>query len=256
MSDVVLVEQSDGVATVTLNRPQARNALSSELLRALPEAMAQCEADDAVSAVVLTGADPAFCAGLDLKELGSTGTNVSGSGIGTTGGWWPPMQKPVIGAVNGPAITGGLEVALACDFLVASDRAVFGDTHARVGFIPGGGLSVRLPQAVGVRKAIEMSLTGRFLAPDEALAWGLVNHVVAHDELLPFARSLAADIAGADPAAARAVLDEYKATTATTAEEGLRIEAERFRAWRKERYDPATVEARRQAIVDRGRAQT
>jgi enoyl-CoA hydratase len=111
------------------------------------------------------------------------------------------MDKPVIGAINGVAITGGFELALACDFLVASERARFADTHARVGIMPGWGLTVLLPEAVGVRRAKELSVTGNFLDADTALAWGLVNHVVPHDELLPFARKLATDIAGVDPPA-------------------------------------------------------
>ena len=100
------------------------------------------------------------------------------------------MATPVIGAINGVAITGGFEVALACDFLVASERARFADTHARVGIMPGWGLTVALPEAIGLRRAKEMSTTGNFVDAETALAWGLVNHVVPHDELLPFARKL------------------------------------------------------------------
>src|SRR5437763_11234978 len=125
MSDVVLVETDDGgVATVTLNRPEARNALNSELLRALPEALQQCDDDDRVAVIVLTGADPAFCAGLDLKQLGSQDSQLSGRGEATratTNAPWPALNKPLIGAVNGAAVTGGFELALNCDFLVASE---------------------------------------------------------------------------------------------------------------------------------------
>src|SRR5688572_10686420 len=119
------------------------------------------------------------------------------------------MATPVIGAINGVAITGGFEVAMACDFLVASERARFADTHARVGIMPGWGLTVLLPQAVGVRRAKELSTTGNFLDAETALAWGLVNHVVPHEELLPFARKLAADIGGVDRRAVRQMLDTY-----------------------------------------------
>ena len=170
-NDLLLVDRADGVATVTLNRPEARNALNVELLRALPATIAELDADDEVAVVILTGADPAFCAGLDLKQLGSSGDNLSGGGQGVAATPFPDdMVKPVIGAVNGPAVTGGLELALHCDFLIASERARFGDTHARVGVVPGWGLSVLLPQAVGVRRAKEMSLTGRFLTAQDALA--------------------------------------------------------------------------------------
>src|ERR671923_1231543 len=197
MSELVLSETSDRVSTLTLNRPEARNALSSELQRALAIALAAAESDDDVDAVVLTGADPAFCAGLDLRELGTTAANLVGGRDDENRSpftvLWT-MTKPVIGAINGPAVTGGFELALGCDFLVASERATFGDTHARVGVTPGGGMSVFLPQTVGLRKAKEMSLTGNFIDAREAFALRLVNRVVPHDELLPTARKLAADI--------------------------------------------------------------
>jgi enoyl-CoA hydratase len=254
MSEVLTVTRSDATALITLNRPESRNALNSELLGEIPQAFADCEADDAVTVVVLTGADPAFCAGLDLRELGSSGDNLTGGNLGLGYRFWAPMSKPVIGAVNGAAVTGGFELALQCDFLVASERARFGDTHARVGVLPGGGLSVFLPQAIGVRRAKEMSLTGNFMLADEALQWGLVNHVVPHEELLPTSLSLAADIASYPTDASRALLAEYNATTATTVAEGLQIERERFRAW-YQHFDPAQVEARRAGIVDRGRSQ-
>ena len=258
MSDTLLVEIDAGVAVVTLNRPEARNALNSELLRSLAEAFASLEADDAVDVVIVTGADPAFCAGLDLKELGSTGGNIRGGASGergASGAPWPPMSKPLIGAVNGVAVTGGFELALQCDFLIASERARFGDTHARVGLLPGWGLSVLLPQAIGVRRAKEMSLTGNFMDADEALNFGLVNRVVPHADLLPVTKSIAADIAGNDQAAVRALLDEYKRVTSTTVAEGLQIEAELAKGWQGRDFDPAEVERRRQAIVDRGRSQ-
>ena len=194
MADVVLTEVSDRIATVTLNRPESRNALNREVRRTLPKAIGEADADEGVDVIILTGADPAFCAGIDLKELGA------GGGGALTGGDegdpvlrtpFPPTTKPVIGAINGVAVTGGFELALNCDFLIASDRARFADTHARVGIQPGWGLTVLLPQAVGVRRARELSATGNFLDAETALAWGLVNHVVAHDELLPFCRKLA-----------------------------------------------------------------
>lgn len=241
MTEPILLQSVEaGVGVLTLNRPTARNALNSELMAALAAGMAAMEADDAVDAVVLTGTDPAFCAGLDLKELATTGANLKGA-PGTGRGFWAPVSKPVIGAVNGPAITGGLELALQCDFLVASERAVFGDTHARVGVVPGGGLSVLLPQAIGVRRAKELSLTGRFLTAEQALAWGLVNHVVPHDQLLAFTLDLATSIAAADRWAARAILDGYRRTSLTTVEEGWRMETEAFVAFRRSRFDPSTV---------------
>ena len=261
MSSVVLVEAADGIATVTLNRPEARNALSSELLAALRQAVADVDADDAIDVVVLTGADPAFCAGLDLKELGSITSGLLGRPDSPRtddepSRPWPALSKPLVGAVNGVAVTGGLELALNCDFLVASERARFGDTHARVGILPGWGLSALLPQAIGVRRAREMSLTGNFLTAEEALHLGLVNHVVPHEELLPTARRLAADVVGNDRRAVRALLDEYAQVTSATLADGLRTEARLSRAFMASRpADPAEIERRRTAVTARGRAQ-
>jgi enoyl-CoA hydratase len=195
----VLYEVSDRIATITINRPEARNALTSEMLARIPQRMLDAEADDDVDVIILTGTDPAFTAGLDLKELGTDGSNLAG-GSGADGsrnsygvrGPFPTLTKPLIGAINGVAVTGGLEYALNCDFLVASERAKFGDTHSRVGVMPGWGLTVLLPQAIGIRRAREMSFTGNFMLADEALAFGLVNHVVPHADLIPFTRQLAA----------------------------------------------------------------
>src|SRR5687767_9402453 len=204
---VLLTDVADGVAVLTLNRPERRNALNGELTRALREGMAAADDDDAVAVIVLTGADPAFCAGVDLTDLGGGGGGRSARGRFTPGSAsepgrpWARTAKPVIGAVNGPAVTGGFELALQCDFLIASERAAFGDTHARVGLLPGWGLSVLLPQAIGVRRAKEMSLTGNFMDADEALNFGLVNRVVPHADLLPVTHAVAVDIAGNDQVA-------------------------------------------------------
>ncbi len=254
----LLVEVRDRVALITINRPAARNALSSELLRSLPDAIVAADGNDDVDVIVLTGADPAFCAGLDLRELGSSGSNLAGGGPTRTKDWttpWPEVTKPVIGAVNGAAVTGGFEIALNCDFLIASEKAKFGDTHARVGLMPGWGLSVLLPQAVGVRRAREMSLTGNFMDAHEALTCGLVNRVVAHADLIPVTLAVAADIAGNDQRGVQALLAEYHEITGSIYNEGLRIEASKAKDWnsRQGGFDPAEVEKRRAAIIERGR---
>jgi enoyl-CoA hydratase len=253
--DEVLLAHTDGpVRTLTLNRPAARNALSSELIGRLTGALAEAEADDGVVAVILTGTDPAFCAGLDLRELAAGRIELDLVLDPVRSPWWVlgAMRTPVIGAVNGPAITGGLELALQCSFLVASERAVFGDTHARVGVHPGGGLTGLLPQAVGLRRAREMSLTGNFIDAAEAHRLGLVNHVVPHEELLPTALRLAGDIATADPRTAAALNETYRDVAALPLGEGLALERDRFKTWD---YNPADIEARRAAIAERGRTQ-
>src|SRR5262245_13924726 len=247
----VLAKVGDLIATVTMNRPERRNAISGPLLAGLREVMAELDARADVRAIVLTGADPAFCAGLDLTELGRADGPLSAAETGPVFG---PLSTPLIGAVNGAAITGGLELALACDFLVASDRAKFADTHARVGVMPGWGLTVALPEAVGLRRAREMSATGNFIGARTALEWGLVNHVVPHDELLGFAGRLAADIASADPGAVREILTTYNEGAQVTAAEAALIEAHAHRRWHAGGIDAAAVAGRRDAVIERGRA--
>ncbi len=258
--DVVLLQVSERIATITLNRPEARNALSSAVLRLLPQQLAAADADPDVDVIILTGTDPAFCAGLDLKELGSTGGNL-GAGSGADGrpnaggrrGPFPSLTKPLIGAVNGVAITGGFELALNCDFLVASEFAKFGDTHSRVGVMPGWGLTVLLPQAVGVRRAREMSYTGNFMGAEEALQFGLVNHVVSHTDLMPFTRRLALDIIGNDQDGVRQMKVTYSEITAE--DDGWAIEGRNASHWQRTQFSPERVEARRAAIQSRGRQQ-
>jgi len=261
MSEVVLLDVTERIATVTLNRPEARNALSSEVLRLLPQRLQEADERDDVDVVIITGTDPAFCAGLDLKELGTAGTRLAGDrpaddAPSVVRRPFPPMTKPVIGAINGAAVTGGFELALNCDFLVASERARFGDTHARVGVMPGWGLTVLLAQAIGVRRAREMSFTGNFLLAEEALRCGLVNHVVAHHDLLPFTRRLAQDIAGNDQAGVRQIRRTYDEVAAGTVAHGWEVEARDARAWQAARFDPEEVARRRAAIIERGRTQT
>jgi enoyl-CoA hydratase len=256
-SDVLYVEIEDRVATVTLNRPASRNALNAELRRLIRSTMTTIDADPDIDVVILTGADPAFCAGIDLKELGAaTGGVTSAGGLDISGDSRPfdPMSTPVIGAINGVAITGGFELALLCDFLVASEHARFADTHARVGIQPGWGLTTELPRAVGYRRAKELSATGNFCDAQRALDWGLVNHVVPHTELMAFARKLAADIAGNDRAGVRRILRTYDEGARLTGADAARLEAEVSSEWIRS-VSGADVEARRAAVTERGRSQ-
>jgi enoyl-CoA hydratase len=256
VSEPVLVDIDDGVATITLNRPDARNALNREVRRLLPEAIRAAESDDTVDVMILTGADPAFSAGIDLKELGSGAATGTRGDLGTDRGALPPRTKLLIGAVNGVAVTGGFEIALACDFLVASERARFADTHARVGIMPGWGLTVLLPQRIGVARAREMSVTGNFVDAQLAYDWGLVNHVVAHGDLLPFCRQLAADCRTIDQTAVRRMLQTYGEGSLVTLEEAWAVEDRVSRAWQRDGFDPTEVERKRKAIIERGQSQT
>jgi enoyl-CoA hydratase len=250
---VVLSEVAEFVATVTLNRPERRNALSAELITKLRATLAGLDAAADVRVIVLTGADPAFCAGLDLTELGEPDSPLRGAGSGPV---LPELTKPLIGAINGVAVTGGLELALACDFLVASNRARFADTHARVGIQPGWGLTVALPEAIGFRRAREMSGTGNFIDAHTALTWGLVNHVVPHEDLLSFAHRLAADAASTDQAAMRAIYATYDQGSLGTRREALELESGVNARWHAVGIDAGQVAQRRAAVIERGRAQT
>ena len=257
---VVLYEVADRVATVTLNRPDARNALSAELRRELPRAMRRADESAEVDVVILTGADPAFCAGLDLKELGAGDHDVAAGSTSEDAdpprGPIPEMTKPVIGAINGAAITGGFELALHCSFLVASERARFADTHSRVGIQPGWGLTALLTEAVGVRRARELSVTGNLLDAPTALAWGLVNHVVPHAELMAFCRRLAADVVSNDQAGVRRILTTYAEQQRVDRGAALDLETAASRAWRRGGGGSAdAIEERRSRIMERGRAQ-
>lgn len=247
--------ESGATAVITLNRPDARNALTGTLIVQLREALAAADADSTVGAVVLTGADPAFCAGVDLRMLGRTGgwDDVNVPGV-PTGFPWVPLSKPIIGAINGATVTGGLELALACDILIASDRARFADTHARVAMVPAWGLTGRLPAAVGWGFARRMSLSGNFVDAQTALRVGLVTEVVAHDDLLPSALALAADIGGNNQRAVAALLTSYREAQQHGLGPELDTEAEHSAAWMAA-FDPGQVAAAREQVMNRGRQQ-
>jgi enoyl-CoA hydratase len=253
----VRFEVEDRVGLLTIDRPEVRNALNGEVRRLLHEHTEEAGAREDVDVVILTGTDPAFCAGVDLKEAASGAQSAADAEAEIRGdyrGPLPPIAKPIIGAINGVAVTGGLELVLACDFLIASDRARFADTHARVGVMPGWGLTVLLPQAIGVRRAREMSTTGNYIDAQQAYDWGLVNHVVRHEELLTFCRGLAADIVSNDQEGVRYLLQTYRQVTDTTAAEGWTIEADRSVNW-SGGWDPEEIARRREGVVARGRAQ-
>jgi enoyl-CoA hydratase len=253
VSSPLLVESDGHVRVLTLHRPQSRNALSGELIRALHAALVAADQDDGVRAIVLTGSDPAFCAGVDLKEAARDGAAYFAQFDDTNCITQVALLRtPVIGAVNGATFTGGLEMALGCDFLVASERAVFADTHARVGVLPGGGMTARLPHVVGWSNARRMSLTGEVVDAARALRMGLVSEVVPHAELLPRANALAASIAEVDPAVLRGVKHMYAEGWQATLGESLVIEAEIASAHRPA-FD--RLEQRRREVLARNRSQ-
>ena len=219
---VVRYVEGDGVATITLDRPGARNALDAALVAELDAALSRAEEATTVAAIVLTGSDPAFCAGLDIKEFVELGRPPAGASdlilrVAS-------LSKPTIGAINGPVMTGGLELALGLDVLIASERARFADTHAKVGILPGGGMTARLPRAVGQRLAMEMSLTGRVLDADEALRHGLVSRVVPHAELLATAVRIGATIAERDATVIRELKRLYRYSLDSTRGDALEHE--------------------------------
>jgi enoyl-CoA hydratase len=193
---VLIQTRANGVLTLTLNRPAARNALNLDLTRALKEALLNYESDSGLRAALVTGVDPAFCAGLDLKEFSSP-ESPRGE-VAAMIDMWPRLTKPMIAAINGPAMTGGLEIALACDFILASENARFADTHTKIGAMAGSGMGARLPDAVGQRWAKQMSFTGIPIDAATALRIGLVNEVKPHGELLGYAQALAANISALD----------------------------------------------------------
>jgi enoyl-CoA hydratase len=254
--DLVRVERDAGLAIVTLNRPEAMNALSLALRAAIAATFRALEADAEIRVAILTGAGRAFCAGLDLKELGT--------GAARVGAPRDPEQDPVaamnqfsgpiIGAINGVAITGGFELALGCDVLIGSTLARFADTHARVGVHPAWGLSQRLQRIIGLPRAKELSLSGNFLDAATAERWGLLNRVVEPEALLPASVQLARDMLSVDPDMLKSykrLLDDGHALPFGAA---MALESEVAIA-HNSKVDPAALEARRRAVQDRGRTQ-
>jgi enoyl-CoA hydratase len=257
---VALVESSirDGIAVITLNRPEAMNALSRALQAELHDAVDAADNDPEVRVIVLTGAgERAFSAGVDLKELASVGfagRAEAGMPRKDPGKRLFECVKPTIAAINGVAITGGFEIAMACDIQLASSNARFADTHVRVGVTPGWRLSQVLSRRIGSSRAKELSLSGNYVDAATAERWGLVNRVYAPEALMPAALKLAADIASCDTDMVRrykALIDNgfdlpYGEATALelqrAAEDNAKVTAE-------------SVAKVREGIMDRGRVQ-
>jgi len=227
--DHLLVDDSHGIRTITLNRPESKNALTLAMRLRLCELLSRAEQDPVTRVVVLTAIDPVFSAGVDFKEVASGDAATPWNAFDAQFNINPgkalrAMTTPVIAAVNGACVSGGLEIALSASFIVASDLARFADTHARLGVVATWGLTALLPRAVGIRKAREMSITGNFVLADEALRIGLVNQVVPHDELDHAARKLATEVAGTGAVAE--VLRLYARGEGLSLADALALEAE------------------------------
>ena len=222
------VEIVDRVLVVTIDRPEVKNALSLAMRQQIEVLAGEVDDDDAIDVVVLTAVDPVFSAGADIKEIAALGSSLPPTNPGRA---LRSVGKPVIAAVNGACVTGGLELALSCDMVVASDRARFADTHANLGVLPRWGLSALLPRAVGVARAKEMTATGAFVDAAEAERIGLVNHVVPHGELMTRVQELAQAMVASDPAAVQASFALYDDGRGLELGEALALEAEVGGRW-------------------------
>lgn len=228
----ITVERDGGIAVLTVTRPDKLNALNAATVAELDAAFRDLEADEAVAGVIITGAgEKAFVAGADIAELAKMGP-VSGIDVSRQGSEafrrLERMGKPVVAAVNGYALGGGMELALACHLRVAGEKARFGLPEVKLGIIPGYGGTVRLPRIVGRGRALEMILTGEMVDAERAYAMGLANRVVPQDEVLPAARQLLEQILANGPIALRFALSAVDRSLETGVEEGLDLESHLF----------------------------
>lgn len=228
----LLIEKENGVVLLTINSPRTMNALNSEVIRELECAFYELNLDDDVKAVVLTGAgEKAFVAGADIKEMSAmTACEAlafakAGQRLMTLIG---RMTKPVIAAVNGYALGGGLELALACDFIYASEKARLGLPEVTLGVIPGFGGTQNLARLIGPNRAKELALSGKMITADKALAWGLVNELFPPEELVAKAKECAAQIASVCSISVGFVKDAVNSGLDMSREDGLRYEASLF----------------------------
>lgn len=195
MEETVLFEVDQHIALITLNRPKKRNGMNYALLTALYDCLEKVAKTDEIRVAIITGKGRSFCAGLDLEAILSTQGSFFENEKRDMPDIFAACEKPIIGAINGHAITGGFELALNCDFLIASPKASFVDTHTKMGIHPGWGMTQLLQQAVGQRMAKQISFTNQFISAERALELGLVNEIVPHEELLPRAKQIASEIA-------------------------------------------------------------
>jgi enoyl-CoA hydratase len=251
----IIVEYHGTVALVTLNRPEAYNALNHDLSTAIVRTFDELATNASVHVIVLTGAGKAFCAGVDLKELTANPGVLKDGGMGTNSPMVRALRncgKPIIGAINGPAVTGGFELALACDFLYATTNARFADTHARVGLLPGWGLSQKLGRLIGINRAREVSLTGNFIDAETAMTWGLVNKVCSPATLIEDSLAAAQQIAESNPQTISAMRSLMNDGDLLSLGEALELEGARGIAY-LEQADFSQMENRLQALKSRSK---
>jgi enoyl-CoA hydratase len=227
--ETIKVECDDRVATITLNRPKALNALNSQMMNEVTTAAAELDNDPGVGAIIVTGNEKAFAAGADIKEMAELEfADVFGSDFFAPWGKFAATRTPTIAAVAGYALGGGCELAMMCDLLIAADTAKFGQPEIKLGVLPGMGGSQRLTRAIGKAKAMDLILTGRTIDAEEADRSGLVSRVVPADELIREAKAVAATIAGMSLPAARMAKEAVNRTFETTLSEGLLYERRLF----------------------------
>ncbi len=227
----LLLEQADGLATLTINSPETLNSLHSGLLRELAAALQELEADQGVAAIILTGTGKAFVAGADIKQMApmspteATAFARAGQHLMLS---MERMTTPVIAAVNGFALGGGLELALACDYIYASSKARLGFPEVTLGIMPGFGGTQNLSRLIGPNRAKELIFTGRMINADEALTWGIVNRVCEPEELLEQSRATAAAIAATGRCGVASAKDAITNGLQMSKEDGFRYEAALF----------------------------
>ena len=266
----LLLERRQDILLISLNRPEKLNALSVHLQTELSDALSAAAADSSVRVLIVSGEGRAFCAGLDLHEFPASLTHFQNQNQNQNQGR-PQVQSqdrpqnqnifsqleqfplPVIAAINGPAITGGFELALSCDLLIASTNARFADTHGQIGVMPGAGLSQKLSRIIGLPRAMAVSLTGEFLEAETAYAYGLISHLVQPGALMPLAWRLAGQIAAGQPAVIREMKRVIKEGAGATLARGMEMEREAHERWTRE-MDLGELVSRKNQIFQRNRA--
>ena len=248
----IIFHKKDGIAKITLNRPKVLNALNSALLKELKQALENIQKDENINVVILAGTGRAFSAGMDLEAVGESFKHFEAAldVLYLLGN----LEVPIIAAVNGFAIAGGLELTLACDILVASENALFGDTHTQVGVVPGGGITQRLPRLIGEKKAKELLFTSGFISAKEAERIGLVNKVVSAERMEEEVMQLATEISSRPTQMIRKIK--------WLINQGMKMDfdaAMKFEQRESHRHlrtiTPAELEQSRQAVIDRGRSE-